>query len=131
MAETDRIGSSTWTVPDARRWREADARGMVTALRASGEGIAEFARRHGLHEERVRRWDRRLQGQVRRAAPAMASRPAAAITFAPVRVLAAPAPATADAPLDVLVGGAVLRVHRGFDEALLRQVVSALGGGRC
>jgi transposase-like protein len=110
-------------VPDARRWREADAREMVTALRASGEGVSEFARRHGLHEERVRRWTRRLQGQARRAPPA------AAITFAPVRVVAAASvPTAADAPLDILVGGAVLRVCRGFDEALLRQVVGALGG---
>ena len=54
MAETNRIGSGAWTVPHGMRWREADARGMVVALRASGEGIADFARRHGLHEERVR-----------------------------------------------------------------------------
>ena len=134
MAETNRIGASpsSWTVPHSRRWRESDARGMVAALRASGDGIAEFARRHGLHEERVRRWNRRLQGQARRATPATTTPPAAAIAFAPVRVLATPSEwAAADAPLDILVGGAVLRVHRGFDEALLRQVVGALGGGRC
>lgn len=127
MAETNRTGTSAWVVPEARHWDEADARGMVAALRASGEGIAEFARRHGLHEERVRRWHRRLEGR-RAATP-----PATAMTFAPVRVLAAPtspAPA-ADASLEVTVGGAVVRVRPDFDAALLARLVAALGGARC
>ncbi len=43
------------------RWREKDARAMARAFAASGETKAVFAKRHGLNEERVRRWLRTLE----------------------------------------------------------------------
>jgi hypothetical protein len=49
------------------------------------------------------------------------------VAFAPVRVVMA----EASAALEVAVGGAVVRVKVGFDAALLREVVGALGGGAC
>jgi hypothetical protein len=90
---------------------------MAEALRRSGETPAAFARRHGLQEERVRRWGRWGRTAAGRAG----------VAFAPVRVVTA----EASAALEVAVGGAVVRVKAGFDAALLRQVVGALGGGAC
>ena len=48
--------------------------------------------------------------------------------FAPVRLVEPRAEASG---LEVAVGGAIVRVQRGFDEALLRHVVAVLGGVAC
>jgi hypothetical protein len=50
------------------------------------------------------------------------------VTFAPVRVTAEPA---ATSVLEVVVGGAVVRVAQGFDGELLRRVVATLGETSC
>ena len=121
MAETSQQGASEWAPPqERRRWTAADGRAMREALRASGDGVIPFAQRHGLHEERVRRWMRKLDG----ARPALA----APLGFAPVRLVEPPAEVPG---LEVAVGGAVVHVRRGFDAALLRHVVAALGGDAC
>ena len=94
---------------------------MVAALRASGETPAAFARRHGLHEVRVQRWVTRV-GRKARSAPVQP------VAFAPVRVTSAQ-PAVCG--VEVVVGGAVIRVGRGFDGDLLRRVVAALAEVSC
>ena len=43
-------------------WREADARRVLDAWRATGSSMAAFARASGLPVERIRRWRRRLEG---------------------------------------------------------------------
>ena len=101
-----------------------DGQGLTEALRASGQTVSAFARRHGVHAERVRRLVRR---EEQRAAPSGA---AVSLGFAPVRVVERAEPAEG-AALEVTVGVAVIRVGRDFDEALLGRVVAALGGGRC
>ena len=112
-----------WTPPRGRlRWQLADGELMVAALRASGETPAAFARRHGLHEVRVQRWVARVGRKARSAAPAQA------VAFARVRVTSAQ-PAVSG--LEVVVGGAVVRVSSGFDGELLRRVVATLGEGSC
>jgi hypothetical protein len=50
------------------------------------------------------------------------------VAFAPVRVTSAQ-PAVSG--LEVVIGGAVVRVGRGFDGDLLRRVVAALGEASC
>jgi len=50
------------------------------------------------------------------------------VAFAPVRVTSAP-PAVSG--LEVVIGGAVVRVDVGFDGDLLRRVVAALGEASC
>ena len=63
MTETSRHAVSAWTPPqDRRRWGTAEGLAMREALWASGESLRTFAQRHGLQEERVRRWVRRLDG---------------------------------------------------------------------
>lgn len=95
---------------------------MVAALRASGETPAAFARRHGLHEVRVQRWVARVGRKSRSTSPV------SPVVFAPVRVTAAP---TSTAGLEVVIGGAVVRVGHGFDGDLLRRVVAVLGEASC
>jgi transposase-like protein len=122
-----RIGTTSWQPPrDRRRWTLGDGRALVAALRTSRQTAGDFAREHGIHEERVRRWVRRVE-QLR-AAPALAAAPAP-LAFAPVRLVERAEPECA--ALEVAVGGAVIRVRHGFDEALFGRVVAALGGGRC
>jgi len=95
---------------------------MVAALRASGETLAGFARRHGLHEARVQRWVARVGRKPR---PSAAAQP---VVFAPVQVTEGPSMTSG---LEVVVGGAVVRVSRGFDGELLRRVVATLGEASC
>lgn len=124
MVETTRHAASAWAPPrDRQRWGAADGRAMREALRASGESPRAFAQRHGLHEERVRRWVRRLDG-MRPVAPTSVP----PLAFAPVRLVEPPAEAVA---LQVAVGGAVVRVRPDFDAGLRRRVVGALGGAAC
>ncbi len=104
---------------------------MVEAWRRSGHSPAEFARRHGLEDMRVRRWISRVN-RTRVVVPA----PGATITFAPVQVIEAGRPigaqvATAVSTIEVVVGRAVVRVTAGFDEALLRQVLVVLTEATC
>ena len=112
-----------WTPPRGRpRWQLADGELMVAALRASGETPAAFARRHGLHEVRVQRWVARVGRKARSAGPGQP------VAFAPVRVTSAQPAASG---LEVVIGGAVVRVSHGFDDELLRRVVAALGEAPC
>jgi hypothetical protein len=112
-----------WAPPRGRaRWQLADGELMVAALRASGETPAAFARRHGLHEVRVQRWVARVGRKSRSTSPV------SAVAFARVRVTAAPA---STAGLEIVIGGAVVRVGHGFDGDLLRRVVAALGEASC
>ena len=71
--ERERMGSPTieWAPPRGRgRWQLGDGEAMVAALVATGETLAGFARRHGLHPARVQRWvtrvDRSLANNRRR-----------------------------------------------------------------
>jgi transposase-like protein len=108
-------GASEWRPPAARRWSERDAQAMARALAASGETPAEFAKRHGLNEERIRRWVRHLaEHDPKRAAPA----------FAPVRLVEREPEQRGG--VEIVVGKRVVRVGVGFCPEVLRQVVEAL-----
>lgn len=48
-------------VVEKRRWREEEARKVMSAWRGSGETVRAFAREHGLVAERLYRWARRLK----------------------------------------------------------------------
>lgn len=140
MAETTERSSGVrgfnpaveWAPPRGRmRWQLEDGEAMVAALRASGQTPAEFARRHGVQEVRVQRWVARVGRNPR---PSATVQP---VVFAPVRVTAqrvTAQQATASEHghgLEVVVGGAVVRVSRGFDGELLRRVVATLGEASC
>jgi transposase len=111
MRGRDAVG----TVAAKRYWREADARIVVGAWRASGLTQAAFARRHGIHDRRLARWSARL------------GRPSAArMRFHPVRVAMAESGSTGGLAIE-LAGGRRIRVERGFDGEDLRRVLELLG----
>jgi len=104
---------------------------MLEALGTSGLSAGKFAKTHGLTVQRVYWWRSQLGG----GAGAAAARREAP-EFVPIRVtnLASAAGATEsdDVALEITVrGGTAIRVRRGFDGELLRQVVAALEGARC
>ena len=123
----DVLSINVWKEPEVSRTVPVRSDGKISVplageLQASGETPAAFARRHGLHEVRVQRWVARVGRKARSAAPV---RP---VAFAPVRVTSAQPAVSA---LEVVVGGAVVRVGRGFDGDLLRRVVAVLGEASC
>lgn len=99
-------------------WSEVEARRAVGKLEASGLKVAEYARRSGLGEKRLRYWRLRLAGQ-----------PVTPV-FLPVRITSSEVRASASgleaASLEVLVSGRVVRVPAGFDPATLTQLMAVL-----
>lgn len=116
-----------WEAPRGRRWSEADARAGLAAARSSGMRLSRFAREHGFHVSRLYWWMEALNKQ-----------PAKPAAFLPVQVVekrppsasregGVPRGAPALPTVDVVVGSKrVVRVGRGFDPALLREVIVAL-----
>ena len=97
-------------------WREADARKVVGEWRRSGRSLRQFASERGVSRQRLGRWVARLAAESEMG-----------IAFHPVRVVGASA-AIDQKPIEiVLVGGTVVRVPSGVDEAELVRVLSVLG----
>ena len=92
---------------------ESEWQSRIAAWRASGQTAAAFAAEHGYTVGTLRWWSSRLR---RRAA-------ARFVRLVPI----ASAVASTEIVLDV--GGARVRVARGFDATLLAQVVAALRMG--
>jgi len=94
----------------------------VRAWRSSGKTASAFANEHGLTLSTLRYWTARLTRKP--AAPAM-------VRLLPKSAMGPqPAEPTPTADLVVEVGAVHVRVSRGFDPELLREVVRALGGAR-
>lgn len=92
----------------------------VRAWRASGQTAWEFAQGRGFEASTLRYWASRLRRDGLDAPPKTPR----------VRLLrVTPAPAAAPS-LVVAVGAAQIEVRTGFDRALLRDVIDALGGSR-
>ena len=91
----------------------------VAAWRASGESAERHAADKGYAPGTLKWWARQVG-------------PSGGPRF--VRVVPAadkgPTPATGDSGLWVEVGAARVRISRGFDATLLREVMAALGGAR-
>lgn len=110
MSETR---AEEWSPPRRQRWSREDGRSMVEALRRGGETVEDFAVRHGLPKDRVRRW-------LRAATPA-----GVGVQFVPVTIVP-PRASAADGGVDVVVGEMVIRVGRGFDGEVLHGVLAVL-----
>ena len=93
---------------------------MAAALAASGESTAEFARRHGLNEERLRRWLRQLAELDGRSGQP---------TFAPVRLVERVPERRGG--IEIVVGTRVVRVAAGFCPETLQEVLAALETVAC
>ena len=117
-----------WSAPArGERWTEEVGRRMVEALRRSGQTQGAFARGHGINTQRVKYWVDRVEGGETAAGAPSRGRQGESPAFAPVRIVEATAPAS----IEVVVGGAVVRVPPRFDEQHLRRIVAALGGATC
>lgn len=113
------------------RWGE-----HVRAWRASGQTARAFAISRGISDSSLRWWEKQLAKRSAANAPPPSSvaRPSKPTTRSPslARVVR-PGEAVADdddAGIALVVGEITIAVRRGFDRALLREVVQALAEAR-
>jgi hypothetical protein len=102
-------------------WTEDEARRVLGQLDASGLTAAEFGRRSGIAEKRLRWWRKRLGNRSRSRAEALAMVPVR-IKVAAARSSAAPSAP----PIEVEVGDLIVRVPAGFDAEMLAHLVGVL-----
>jgi ABC-type amino acid transport substrate-binding protein len=98
--------------------------GRVREWKATGKTAAEFSTGRGFAASTLRYWASRLRHPERYSAVGAT----AARRIRMVRVT--PAPTRREETLDVVIGAARVVVRTGFDGALLREVVDALGGAK-
>jgi hypothetical protein len=104
------------------QWTEIEARGVLEALKRSGQGVEKFARSRGLVPQRLYWWKKKL-GIGAGAAAATNRAPA----LVPVRVTEGRMEARRGEPVTVLLrSGHMLKVGRDFDEVAFARVVSLL-----
>lgn len=96
----------------SRYWREADAKIVVKAWRASGASLAEFARRTRVNEQRLTRWAARLEAPARQA-----------VRFHPVRVSDRE---PEGASIEIVVAGCRVIVGHEVTTDNLRRVLTAV-----
>lgn len=107
--------SFDWAAAATRaRWTSEVAREVLAAWSASGLSRQEFADKHGIHEQRLYNWQRRLVET-------------GADTNVQFRELAAPA-VSLDPRLEVVLpSGVLLRVPSSFDAAAVARLLEILG----
>lgn len=99
------------------RWTAALARQVLAAWSASGLSRQEFADKHGIQEQRLYNWKRRL-GETTSA------------TDVQFREVAVPAVSTDVGFELVLPNGLLLRIPRSFDATALARLLGILGYAR-
>jgi hypothetical protein len=97
------------------RWSE-----RVREWRASGQTAPDFARGRGFEPSTLRYWASRLHRRSAQATPKVRL----------LRVRRVQRDLAAAEPLVLAIGAARVEVRAGFDRALLRDLVDALGGSR-
>ncbi|MBA3684538.1 MAG: hypothetical protein H0W72_04775 [Planctomycetes bacterium] len=107
---------------------EAGGRALVEAWRASGLSGAAYCRSRNLRAQRLHYWRERLGYPIKvlRTTHQPTTVPSSVVPSSGfVQVVVGPTSSTTD--VEIVVGGAVIRVQAGFDPGMLRAVVSALG----
>lgn len=108
-----------------RRWSEDQRREAMAAHAQSGVSLWAFAKTAGIGYTTLTHWrDRERAGSATRLVPVQIEEPSA-----PASMAAPAAPgvaATRGSTLDVIVGGAVVRVGADFDDAVLLRVMRVL-----
>lgn len=102
----------------ARRWSTSIAEKVLRAFADSGLSRVDFAARHGIHEQRLYQWQRRLSATI--------VAPTAPATF---RELARPAGTAEEQPSPfelVLPSGMTLRIPASFESPALSQLLQVL-----
>jgi transposase len=99
-----------------RRWREEEARKVMSAWRGSGETMWAFARENGLVAQRLYRWARQLKGGK------------SLEVFHPVRLVGVSGVVEGRKIEIELVDGRRVRVGEGFSAEELGRVLEVLEG---
>ena len=120
-----------------RKWSAQEKAAIVAESLAEGAVVSEVARRHGLNPQQVFGWRARLRDAVKGVAPSSDATPA----FVPAIVEdeppspAAPAlpavmamGASGVAPIEIALGGVIVRVRGEADPRALTTVLKALRG---
>jgi transposase len=112
-------------VPERRRWSPEEKARIVEESLMPGAVAGVVARRYGVHPNLLYGWRRQLR-------PA-AGTPAAVPDFVPVRVAVASEPSIRapqadppDRPIEIVLGGATVRVPPSADAATLRRVLTVI-----
>jgi transposase len=119
-----------------RKWSAQEKAAIVTESLAEGAVVSEVARRYGLSPQQVFGWRARLRDAVMGSAPSLDATPA----FVPAIVKDEPpspsVPATVamagastdPAPIEIALGGVIVRVRGDADPRALTTVLKALRG---
>lgn len=103
---------------------EAGGRALVEAWQASGLSGAAYCRQQGMRPQRLHYWRERLGYPIKVVAEARRTTvSSSSVASGFVEMVVGP-PATTD--VDIVVGGARIRIQPGFDPDLLRAVVATL-----
>ena len=122
-----------------RKWSAQEKAAIVAESLAEGAVISEVARRHGLRPQQLFGWRSRLRDAVRASAPSSDATPAFVSAVvedeppspaAPVlpAVVAMGAAQVASAPIEIALGGVIVRVRGEADPRALTTVLKALRG---
>jgi transposase len=121
-----------------RKWSAQEKAAIVAESLAEGAVVSEVARRHGLNPQQLFGWRARLRDAVKDTAPSSDATPA----FVPAIVEDEPPPAApalpavvavgaaevAPAPIEIALGGVIVRVRGDADPRALTTVLKALRG---
>jgi transposase len=120
-----------------RRWSAARKAVIVAESLVAGAKVSEVAARHGVNANMLSAWRGQVSaGGMTRSGPKSATI-SSAVTFAPVKVVAAGPQSDARGDLrpaagaiEIVLGDASIRVVKGVDTATLSRVLAAVRGGR-
>jgi transposase len=122
-----------------RKWSAQEKAAIVAESLAEGAVVSEVARRHGLSPQQVFGWRARLRNAVRGRVPSPDATPA----FVPAIVedeppppstsalpatVALPAASIDPAPIEIALGGVIVRIRGEADPRVLTTVLRALRG---
>ena len=107
---------------------EASGRALVEAWRVSGLSCASYCRQHDMRSQRLNYWRERLGYPIKTqdGGRTIDVQPPTRVASGFVQVVVADVRPTSD--VGIVVGGALIRVERGFDPELLRAVVALQAG---
>jgi len=123
-----------------RKWSAQEKAAIVAESLAEGAVVSDVARRHGLNPQQLFGWRARLRNAVSGSAPSSDATPvfvpaivedeppSPAAPALPAAVVAMGAAVVDPAPIEIAVGGVIVRVRGEADPRALMTVLKALRG---
>jgi transposase len=120
-----------------RKWSTQEKAAIVAESLAEGAVVSEVARRHGLNPQQLFGWRARLRNAVSNSAPSsdatpvfvpaiVEDEPSPAAPALPAAVVAMGASVVDPAPIEIALGGVIVRVRGEADPRALTTVLKAL-----